>query len=253
MQPPPTPIPPPYPPYAPPPRRAARPWWIWLLGGCAGCGIVTVLALVGTVYLGFRAVEPHLKQAQSVTADSVRKQLGPEVPLYPESVLNRDMTGVLLVTIRTMEGLLRQGEGAFFRGLGYYEVNETPEKVTQWYRARLQAAGWKPAEASGSPRSDALYQKGKEFLYVKVETAQAAEGTAITLMRGGRTLAEAMAERSRSGANNSEGTDSPWEVEEPCRTHLIRHPPRIPRTHRRDARAGPGGSGCWEAVPVVGF
>ncbi len=180
------------PPSAPgsPPSRRGAPWWAWLLGGCAGCGVVTAVLVFFLVTSATGLVRSINTNVGSVTVDTVQQSLG-EVPLYPGSQLDEDQTRALILTLRAGENLVGRMSGkdvqGMFSGLAMLSTADPPEKVLAYYDQRLQAAGWKVSRSQDTAfQEQRIYTRGGES--VIVQTQQQPGGTIITLMRGGRGM-----------------------------------------------------------------
>lgn len=175
--------PPPYvppPAYSPPPRPGT-PWWVWVLGGCAGCFLIAIVVVVVSINWLGSAVRSTLNIP--VTLQTVRQELGSDVPLYPGAALDTSATRAALIALRTMEKTTGQRDGALFRGVGIYDTEDPPDRVRAFYEKHLAAQGWKRVQ-DGSEEVD--YRKGEDHLSVDIE--RSGETTTITLMRGGKEM-----------------------------------------------------------------
>jgi hypothetical protein len=172
-----------------PPRRRSSAW-PWLLGGCGGCALLVIVAMVVMGMGAANFVRSAARDIGPVDAKSVQQNLG-EVPLYPGSTLNVAATQGILTTFRLIERAAGKQPGAIFRAVALMETTDTPDKVLEYYDRELQGAGWKQAQARGGGSSQgrqAAYQKGNEMVMVQVQQQQGK--TMITLMRGGPEMAD---------------------------------------------------------------
>lgn len=166
----------------PPPRRGGAPWWVWVLGGCGGCLVIGLVMLM----LGVGYVTNAVKSVANttVTQQTVRQDLGADVPSYPNATLDLDATRAATITFRAIEKASGQKAGAIFRGMGIFDSKEKPDKVRKYYDDQLKEAGWKREKTGNSTGSEVEYRKGSEYLTVEAEDAEGG-GSTITLMRGG--------------------------------------------------------------------
>lgn len=185
--------------YPPPPRRAGTPWWVWVLGGCGGCFVIGVVMFM----LGVGWVTNAVKSVANttVTPQTVRQDLGADVPSYPNATLDLDATKGATIAFRAIEKASGQKAGALFRGMGIFDSKDKPDKVRKYYDDQLKEEGWKREKAGNSSGSEVEYRKGSEYLTVEAEDAQGG-GSTITLMRGGPEMVKLLP----SGSSGSSGT-----------------------------------------------
>src|SRR5437762_4076653 len=114
--------------YAPPPR-SGKPWWVWALGGCGGCLLIVIIAMVafGTW------ISSILKGAGGgpVTPVAIQKSLG--VPIYPSATLNvqaTDMTRRILGVGQRLTGK------SLFSGIGAYTTQDSAAQVADFYKRK---------------------------------------------------------------------------------------------------------------------
>lgn len=182
---------PPSPPGAPPNPRRGAPWWAWLLGGCAGCGVVTAVLVFFLVTSATGFVRSLNTNIGPVTVDAMQQSLG-EVPLYPGSQLDEAQTRNLIIGMRAGENIAGRVAGkdvrGMFKGMAMLSTSDPPEKVLAYYDKELETAGWKLSRSQDTAfQEQRIYTKGGES--VVVQTQQQPGGTIITLMRGGRGMA----------------------------------------------------------------
>ena len=179
----------------PPPRRRGMPWWGWLLSGCGGCAIVSVIALVAVTWLGVNMAQKAVKDLGPVDQKTVQKNLG-EVPLYPGVVINEMTTQAVMLGFRTMEKGNGKPPGSILKALAIGDSKDAPEKVLKFYQQKLKAKGWTEKETGGvssvnSKRRDFTtheFTKGKEVVLILVEPRS--NGTRVSVMRGGADLTD---------------------------------------------------------------
>jgi hypothetical protein len=177
-----------YPP--PPPPRQGRPWWVWLLGGCAGCAVLVIGAVIFLTISTVNTVKDLAKDVGPVNAASVQQSLGSEIPVYPGAKLGTVETQSVLTTFRFMEKMTGKKPGAIFGGAGMYTTPDSQEKVLKHYDSAMEKGGWKKiGNQKTSFNSQSHFQKGEEILIVQVQNAPEG-GTHLTLMRGGPGLVE---------------------------------------------------------------
>jgi hypothetical protein len=155
---------------------------VWVLGGCGGClviGLVMVMLGVGYVTNAVKSVANT-----TVTQQTVRQDLGADVPTYPNATLDLDATKGATIAFRALEKASGQKAGAIFRGMGIFDSKDKPDKVRKYYDDQLKAQGWKPEKTGNSNGNEVEYRKGSEYLTVEAEGAEGG-GSTITLMRGG--------------------------------------------------------------------
>lgn len=182
-------LPPPAP-GVPPNRRQGAPWWAWLLGGCAGCGVVTAVLVFFLVTSATGFVRSLNTSVGPVTVETVQQSLG-GVPLYPGSQLDTGQTRTMLVTLRAGENLVGKMSDKDVRGvisgLAMLSTSDPPDKVLAYYDKQLQADGWQVDRSQDTAfQEERIYTKRGES--VIVQTQQQPGGTIITLMRGGRGM-----------------------------------------------------------------
>lgn len=168
------------PPGASPPPRQGRPWWVWLLGGCAGCGVIVLIAVV----VLFVSIGNFAKDvAKEVNPTAIQQKLGPDVPLYPGATLNTPATTGFMSAMRILEKAMGREAGSVFRALAVLQAKDEPDKVLRFYENHLLKAGWKRQQG----RRGRQYGKGSEVTIVEANPHEV--GTLITLMRGSREMA----------------------------------------------------------------
>ncbi|HEU4754613.1 MAG TPA: hypothetical protein VFU47_16000, partial [Armatimonadota bacterium] len=175
-------------PLGPPPRRG-RPWWVWALGGCAGCA---VLALVASVIFGAWVVgnvQSAMKDVGPMDAASVQKRIGQDVPLYPGSHIETTTTQATAASLRIVEKVAGKQPGAIFRGVAALLTSDSADKVLRFYDQKLKAEGWRPTRTRSTSRGEQhAYQKGGEM--VMIQAQEQPQGTMIIIMRGGPEVAD---------------------------------------------------------------
>jgi hypothetical protein len=173
----------------PPPRRGGPPWWVWVLGGCGGCLVLAVvLLMLGVGYVG--SVVKSVANT-NVTPQTVRQDLGAEVPSYPNATLDLDATKGATIAFRAIEKAAGQKPGAIFRGMGIYDSKDKPDKIRKYYDAQLKKQGWNPEKTGNTTGSEVEYRKGNEYLTVEAEDAEGG-GSTVTVMRGGPEMIKMM-------------------------------------------------------------
>jgi hypothetical protein len=187
----------------PPPPRQGKPWWVWLLAGCAGC---VVLLVLGSVILGgiaFTTVKRTFNDVGPVTATSVQQSLGADFPVYPKAELRETETRAVLATFRFLEKMSRKPQGSIFSGAAIYSTPDSHEKVLKYYEAEMEKAGWSKVSTQESGLQTQLqFKKDSGMALVQVQKEPTGTGTQITLMRGGAGLADLNRQHQNSGSPN---------------------------------------------------
>jgi hypothetical protein len=155
---------------------------VWVLGGCGGCLVIALVMFA----LGVGYVTNAVKSVANttVTQQTVRQDLGADVPNYPNATLDLDATKGATIAFRAIEKASGQRAGALFRGMGIFDSKDKPAKVRKYYDQLLKAQGWAPEKTSNSHGNEVEYRKGGEYLTVEAEDAEGG-GSTITVMRGG--------------------------------------------------------------------
>ncbi len=166
----------------PPPRRG-RPWWVWVLGGCGGCAVLGLIAVVVLTAILGANVQNALKEMGPVTPQSVQQSLGSDVPIYPNSSLEMTATKAARVSVGVLGKVGGKKIGAMFRGIGAYATPDDADKIFSFYDAKLKKLRWtevRPQTAAGYEQH--LFRKGPDLLIVQVQRQQGTN--LIMLMRG---------------------------------------------------------------------
>jgi hypothetical protein len=164
------------------PRARTSPW-VWVAGGCAGCGLVVVV-LVGLLSFGVFSVARQLGDVLDVgTVDlaTVQSNLGPEVPIYPESELSEEATRMLLVSIRTADRLMPpvagKGGGDGEQTVASFRASGQTADVLAFFDRELTSREWSldGEQAYDETTIERRYVKGQQGLKLNVGTADAGE------------------------------------------------------------------------------
>jgi len=191
--------------YTPAPRQR-KPWWVWLLAGCAGCA---ALVVIGGIILGafvFNTAKSVMDDVGPVTSASIKQSLGEDLPIYPGSELQITETQGVVTSFRVIEKLTGKAKGSIFGGAAMYSTSDSQEKVLKHYASVMKKAGWTKFNTQQTGfNSQVQYKKGNEFAIVQVQkNPSGGGGTMITLMRGGSELVEMNRRRQEQSGDSPE-------------------------------------------------
>jgi hypothetical protein len=164
------------------------PWWGWMLGGCGGCAVVSVIALAVVAWMGFNFVQTAAKNVGPVDQKSLQQGLG-EVPLYPGVVINGMRTQAMMIGLRTTEKATGKQPGSIVKTLAIGDSSDAPEKVMKFYQQKLKAKGWTVDDPAGNDAvatGQRMFTKGSEVVVIDAQSQS--NGTLVMVIRGGSEL-----------------------------------------------------------------
>lgn len=170
--------------YNPTGGRRGSPWWIWLLGGCGGCLLIVIVALVAGGFFVRNAVRDAMKSSGPVTAASVKQSMG-DVPLYPNGQLNLEATRGAQVGARIASSFQPNGP---IHGTAALDTQDSAETVMAYYQTELAPRGWSlKTSQSIMGQTQSQYMRGNEMLLVQVQPQRrpGKSGNVVVLMLSG--------------------------------------------------------------------
>jgi hypothetical protein len=167
-----------------PPARRGRPWWLWALGCCGSCALVSILAFAALTYFGFNLFK-SVADVGPIDPVTMQRDLGEDVPLYPGGTLDVNITRGMLITFRTMEKVGGKPKGSIFKGVAVVNTADSPDKVLSYYDRQLTQNGWSRMSGQGAQdEKQRQYRKGDEVVMVQVqERPDGQPGSQVILMR----------------------------------------------------------------------
>lgn len=194
--------------YAPaPPPRQGKPWWFWLLIGCAGISMLGAVGVGMASWYAYNYVQKTVSEVGPVDEASVTKALG-EIPLYPGSTLEVDGTKAVLVTFRMAEKWRNEKPGSLVKGAAILNTQDPAEKIVEFYDRELTTRGYVRASTSEKGDSVRVYTKKDEFVTVSTTRKTASDPTQVSLARGGPMLVE-MERQTRNRLSTGAGSTQP--------------------------------------------
>ena len=152
-----------------PPPRTGRPWWFWMLTGCGGClGVVILVSIVGGIFAA-RTIGDAMKQVGPVDAASVKKQLGPDVPLYPAAQLDTNATRVAMAAV-AVGRKIAQGAKDLNVDIAVLQTADDEEKIFPYYRKHFAARKWKELkQRERVNQASVQFSQGKTSVFIAVK------------------------------------------------------------------------------------
>lgn len=164
-----------------PPRRG-MPWWGWLLTGCGGCAVVSVLGLVALWGISNSLFQGSMKDKARANQQAVVASLG-EIALYPGFTIDQAATRSIGLLHASQKGS-GQGPGSMPKTLAVGTIPDSPDQLFQFYETKLPPLGWlRNTSSLPGSQNQQVYRKGMNDVFI-VRGQSKSGGTTVIIIRG---------------------------------------------------------------------